>query len=52
MIEHVWTVVCRQAVIDKESNTMSLQEVLENIEIIVEPEEGKIVPMLFDVASL
>lgn len=52
MIEHVWTVVCRQAVVDKESNTMSLQAVLENIEIFGEPEEGKMVPMQFDVASL
>ena len=52
MIEHVWTVVCRQAVVDKESNTMSMQAVLENIEIFGEPEEGKMVPMQFDVASL
>ena len=52
MIEHVWTVVCRQAVVDKESNTMSLQGVLENIEIFGEPEEGKMVPVQFDVASL
>lgn len=31
MIDHVWTVVCSRAVIDKESNNVSLQNVLEQL---------------------
>jgi len=52
MIENVWTVVCRQAVVDRETNLLSLQAVLEQVEIFGEPVEGKMLPIQFDVASL
>lgn len=34
MFEHYWTVLCRKGVIDKDSNNISLQEVLEQINIL------------------
>jgi len=52
MIEHVWTVVCRQAVVDRETNLISLQAVFEGLQVYGEAPEGGIVPAQFDVASL
>ena len=37
MIDHVWTVVCSRAVIDRESNNVSIQNVIEQITIQGEP---------------
>ncbi len=33
MIDHVWTVICSRAVIDADSNILSLQSIIEQIEI-------------------
>lgn len=52
MIEHVFTVVCSRAVIDRHSNNMSLQNVLERIEIHEEPKPGGTLPIDLDVASM
>lgn len=52
MIEHVWTVVCSKAVIDRETNNVSLQNVLEQLHIKGEPKSEGLVPMPFDVISL
>ena len=37
MIDHVWTVLCSHAVIDKESNNVSLLDVVEQLNIRDEP---------------
>jgi hypothetical protein len=37
MVNHVWTVLCSRAVIDRESNNVSLLEVVEQINAIREP---------------
>ncbi|MFC2052873.1 hypothetical protein ACFLV7_01045 [Chloroflexota bacterium] len=52
MIEHVWTVICSKAVIDRTTNNVSLQTVLEQLEIKGEPKPDGLVPMQFDVMSL
>ena len=52
MIDHVWTVLCSQAIIDGESNTMSIQNVLEQITIHDEAGEPVSVPVRYDVVSL
>ena len=52
MIEHVWSVVCSKAVIDRDTNNVSLQTVLEQLKIKGEPKQEGLVPMKFDVMSL
>jgi hypothetical protein len=37
MIRHIWTVACSRGVVDKASNNVSLQNVLEQLTIIGEP---------------
>jgi hypothetical protein len=54
MIDHVWTVVCRQSVIDCDSKNLSLFNVLEQITIQGEAntEERTVIPMDLEVVSL
>ncbi len=52
MIQHVWTVVCSRAVVDRYSNNVSLQNVLERIEIHDKPKPGGTLPIGLDVASM
>lgn len=52
MIDHVWTVVCSRAVIDRESNNVSLQNVLEQVTIATEPMPKTLMPLPFDVVTL
>jgi hypothetical protein len=59
-IEHIWTVICQSAIIDQQTNILSLQNVLE--EAIVDkkdnegksiiPEKGEAIPLTFQVVSL
>jgi len=52
MIDHVWTVVCSRAVTDRESNNVSLQNVVEQITIRGEPIPDAMVPIPLDVVTL
>mgnify|MGYP001026944367 CR=1 FL=1 len=56
MIAHVWTVVCRQSVIDRDSNNVSLLNVLEQITLHGEAEadadERALVPIGMEVVTL
>jgi hypothetical protein len=52
MIDHVWTVVCSRAVIDKNSNNVSLQNIIEQITIPGEPQPEQVVDIAFEVVSL
>jgi hypothetical protein len=52
MIDHIWTVLCSRAVIDRDSNNVSLQNVLEQINLPFEPDPEKIFGIEFDVISL
>jgi len=52
MIDHVWTVVCSRAVVDRFSNNVSLQNVLEQFSIRDEPEPGGLIPIPFEVMTL
>ena len=60
-IKHIWTVLCRESVIDKESNNISLINVLEQISISTRtPSEqqptgqarGGPIPISFEIVSL
>jgi hypothetical protein len=54
MIEHVWTVLCRDSVIDRDSNNLSLFNVLEQITVHSEMEgdEAAVAPIEMEAVSL
>lgn len=54
MIEHVWTVLCRDSIIDRDSNSVSLFNVLEQITIRGEMDRGEpaVAPIEMEVVSL
>jgi hypothetical protein len=55
MIRHVWTVPCRVSLIDRDSNNVSLVEVVEEVVIGPPPAAGNNrmpIPAIFDVVSL
>ncbi len=54
MIEHVWTVICRQSVIDRDSNSVSLFDVVEQITVHGElrGEDPAVAPVEMEVVTL
>jgi hypothetical protein len=55
MIEHVWSVLCGRAVTDRETNNMSLLEVIEQVNLLgpmPEPGQRVALPIPFEVVSL
>ncbi len=52
MIDHVWTVICSRAVIDRDSNNVSIQNVIEQLTIRDEPKPGMMVPILLEAVTL
>lgn len=37
MIKHVWSVLCRESLLNEESNSISLINILEQLQVVVEP---------------
>ena len=52
MIRHVWTVACIHAVVDQESNLLSLLDVIEQINIPGTPAPNKAIGLTLDLTSL
>jgi hypothetical protein len=52
MIRHVWTVACIHAVVDQESNLVSLLDVIEQINIPEKPSPNKAIGLTLDLTSL
>ena len=52
MTRHVWTVACMHAVIDQESNLVSLLDVIEQINIPGKPAPDKAVGLTLDLTTL
>lgn len=52
MIDHVWTVVCSRAVIDRNSNNVSLQNVIEQVTIPAGPQPNTVLPIELDIMTL
>lgn len=52
MIDHVWTVLCSRAVVDKSSNNVSLQNVIEQVAVEAEPTPGALIAMRPQVVTL
>ena len=59
-IKHIWTVLCRSSVVDNETNNISLQDILERLQINVSLNdknvnnipEGIIVPFNFEIVTM
>ena len=51
MIDHVWTVLCSRAVIDKDSNNASLETALEIVTVMGAPLPQAMLPIPFDVMT-
>ena len=52
MIDHVWTVICSRAVIDRYTNNVSIHDVLEIVTIKDQLEPNTILPLAFEVLTL
>ena len=52
MIEHVWSVLCFETVIDKASNKISLHSIAEQVQIMAKPMPKGILPIHLDLVSL
>jgi len=55
MIEHIWSVVCGRAIVDQQTNSLTLVDVMEQLEIgAPPPSEGErgVLPMQVIVATL
>lgn len=50
-MKHIWTVACSRAVIDKDSNNVSLQNVLEALSIKEAPKPQGVLPIELDVVT-
>ena len=51
MIDHVWTVLCSRAVVDRDTNNVSIQNAIEQLNIVGEPKLGAVVPRRFEVVT-
>jgi len=51
-MNHVWTVICSRAVIDRDSNNVSLQNILEVLSIKEAPKPQGVLPIELDVVTL
>jgi hypothetical protein len=45
MIDHVWSIICSNSIIDKDSNNISINNVFERLEIFTTPVEGGVLPI-------
>lgn len=52
MIDHVWTVVCSNAAIDIDSKNVSIQNVLEQINVTVEPAPELVINIPYQIVSM
>lgn len=52
MIEHIWTVLCSESSVDKDSNNISLLGVIEQVGVDQRPEEGDLARVSLELVSL
>ena len=55
MIQHIWTIPCRVSITDRETNNISMIEVLEEITLptaLEQQPDSQLVPAIFDVITL
>lgn len=51
MIKHIFSVICNRTSIDKETNSLSIFNVIEQITILSEPDKTVRIPLYFEVIS-
>ena len=51
MINHIWTVICRDSIIEVDTNSISLHRVIEQINVSSEPKPQGVLPLAFEVVS-
>jgi hypothetical protein len=51
MIDHVWSVLCSQAIIDAESKNLSIHNVIEQLQISEAPKPGGVLPMRVELVT-
>ncbi len=51
MIDHIWTVLCLRAVIDTDSQNVSIQNVLEQLNLTAEPRPDLVVGISYEIVS-
>jgi hypothetical protein len=52
MIRHIWSLLCRSSVIDKDSNALSIFDTFEELTILQPVDEPGIVPFSFQLVTL
>ena len=52
MVHHAWTVLCWRSVIDRDTNNVSIHDVLEQLTVGAEPTPGLVLPIEYQVVSL
>lgn len=52
MIEHIWTVVCSMSVIDRETNNLSLFNIIEQLNILAQPQSDMTLQLTLNVVTL
>ena len=52
MIEHIWSVLCTSAVIDKDTNNVTLVQVVERVNVAVQPSAGATLPIQMELVTL
>jgi hypothetical protein len=52
MIRHVWTVLCSHALIDRDSNNISIHNVLEQLNVRAQPQPDLALDLHFEIVSL
>lgn len=52
MIEHIWTVVCSMSVVDRETNNLSLFNIVEQLNILARPQPEMMPQLSLDIVTL
>jgi hypothetical protein len=52
MIDHVWTVLCSRAVIDVDSQNVSIHNVIEQLNVAAEPAPDLVIGIAYELVSL
>jgi hypothetical protein len=52
MIDHIWSVLCSRSIVDSETNTVSIHDVIEQIKINTEPVPDGFLPISLEVITL
>lgn len=52
MIEHIWSILCTGVVIDGETNTVSIHNVVEQLTILAEPIPNGVLPIAVELITL